>query len=251
VLDRFKLLLGTNLLPLWFSWLSTSLIIAFLFFNMFGLTVLYCILFFFIRLHSKKFPNYTSSDRRASVYESQSWHANLETGGPRPPTTSQEILTTQTVVVTSEDRPRGFQAQPPTSRGESKKRMNQIAITLLCYPIIYICLALPIAITRISQFAGGEVGFTAIYISVCMYSCSGWVNVLLYTATRKGIVSWGKIFKRKSAMPIARPMEWYPTSRHAPAESIESVGTMATKTSGQWMSVSQPSPVEGNAADLH
>lgn len=197
---------------------------------MFGLTVLYLFLFFYVRFHIKKFPNYTySSDRRVSAYETQNWQANLESGIANPPTSSQAIFTTQTVLITSEDRPRAPNL-PRRGRAEAHRRMNHIALTLLCYPTIYICLALPIAITRISQFAGNQVGFAAIYVSVCMYSCSGWVNVLVYTATRKGIISWDRLFKRKPKMPpVGRPMETRTPTRHLPAESFGSLGSFGSK----------------------
>jgi hypothetical protein len=171
------------------------LIIVFLFVDMFALTILYCILFFYIRIQLKNFRKITSSSERQSSHELQSWQANLEAGPPEQPAAPKQIITTQTVTVTTEDRPQ--RRTMNTEADRAHKRMNQVALTLLCYPIMYICLTMPLSITRLSYFAGNNWGLTSIYVGASIYCCSGFVNVLLYTATRKGIISWNSLFKRR------------------------------------------------------
>jgi len=85
---------------------------------------------------------------------------------------------------------------PDTDR--THRKMNQVALTLLAYPIMYICLTLTLSITRLSEFAGDDWGFTCVYVGASIFCCSGWVNVLMYTVTRKGIISWDWLFGRRS-----------------------------------------------------
>ena len=173
------------------------LIIVFLFIDMFALTFLYCILFFYIRIQLKNFRKVASTSEIQSSHELQSWQANLEAGTPDQPAAPKQIITTQTVTVTTEDRPQ--RRTMKTEADRAHKRMNQVAVTLLCYPVMYICLTMPLAITRLSSFAGNEWGLTSIYVGASIYCCSGFVNVLLYTATRKGIISWNWLFTRRKS----------------------------------------------------
>ena len=89
---------------------------------------------------------------------------------------------------------------------------------------------MPLSITRLSQFAGKQPSLTAVYASATIFCCSGLVNVLLYTATRKGIISWNWLWPKRrnsNAKEIAPPPPYnphYPGS-HPPrtAESITDV----------------------------
>lgn len=106
---------------------------------------------------------------------------------------------TTTVRVTSEAGP----VQKPVEIGDterSKRRMNKIAVTLLCYPIAYLCLTMPISVARVASFSGVKVSPTVSYIVIAIFGSSGWVNVLLYTIPRKGMVSWDSIifWRRRS-----------------------------------------------------
>jgi hypothetical protein len=70
---------------------------------------------------------------------------------------------------------------------------------LLCYPITYILLTMPLSITRLSQFAGNNWGLPAIHAAAAIYCCSGFINVMLYTLTRKGIISWDWLLRRRKS----------------------------------------------------
>lgn len=163
---------------------------------MFALTILYCILFFYIRIQLKNFTRAAStSENVQSSHELRTWQANLEAGQPDQPTAPKQIITTQTVTVTTEDRPQRRQLKTEADRAH--KRMNHVALTLLCYPVMYICLTMPLSIARISQFAGDNPTWASVYAGASIYCLSGLVNVLLYTATRKGIISWNWLFKKR------------------------------------------------------
>src|SRR5579859_7025534 len=196
---------------------------------MFALTILYCILFFYIRIQLKNFrsANSSSTDHHTGTgtnhgaHELRAWQANLEAGlpvdhhGPSP----NGIITKTTVTVTTEERPTTIYSGRRTRNEADRahRRMNQVALTLLCYPITYNCLTMPICITRLSQFAGNNWGLVPIYVAACLYSFSGFFNVLLYTATRRGIISWGWLFKRKGKKNGVSTTStgYYPGSRDA------------------------------------
>lgn len=167
---------------------------------MFALTILYCILFVYIHVQSTKFGNtHSSVENQSSSHELQSWQANLDVGTGAPPTTSQEILTTQTVTIITEDRLASVGRTRRLEADHSRRRMTQVALRLLCYPIVYICLTMPVSIARLALFGGHNWGLTAIHVGAAIYVCSGLVNVLLYTATRKGIISWNWLAPKRKA----------------------------------------------------
>jgi len=178
--------------------LRTPLIVVFLFIDMFALTVLYFILFVYLVVQSRKLRTSESTgDNQFSTHELPNWQANLNAGNvPPPPTGLKRIMTTQTVtVITETTNPAARRVR--TTEAISRRRMTQVATRLLCYPIVYICLTMPVSIARLAQVSGHNWGLTAIQVGAAIYVCSGWVNVLLYTATRKGIISWNWLAPRK------------------------------------------------------
>jgi hypothetical protein len=70
------------------------------------------------------------------------------------------------------------------------KKLNNVSNTLLAYPIAYICCILPITSARIAQFTGAPVPIPVVFFAAGFYASTGFVNVILYTVTRKGIVSF-------------------------------------------------------------
>src|SRR5271156_247366 len=191
--------------------------VVFLFIDMFALTILYCILFFYIRIQLKNFRKANSTSditvkdpashqpgAGGQPVELSPWQANLESGLPPVQITPHTFVTTKTVQITIEERTpdptlhknslQPHAMNPDTDR--THRKMNQVALTLLAYPIMYICLTLTLSITRLSQFAGDNWGLTCVYVGASIFCCTGWVNVLVYTATRKGIISWDWLFRR-------------------------------------------------------
>jgi len=220
---------------------------------MFSLTILYSILFFYIRIQLKNFKKVASTSEMQSTHELASWQANLEAGQPGQPTAPQQIITTKTVSVTTEERP---QRRAQSDADRAHRRMSHVALTLLCYPIMYICLTMPLSITRLSQFAGKTPSLTAVYAGATIFCCSGLVNVLLYTATRKGIISWNWLWPRRRSSTTkesAPPPPYHPhyPGSHPPPTSDSTVNgppTVSAKPSA--ISISSirqppfPSPVK-------
>lgn len=185
---------------------------------MFALTILYCLVFFYIRIQLKHLRQSSSASQIESADQSQ-WQSNLESRRSATPIPPREIRTTHTVQVTSED----FRLPKRIISGPDKtqRRISRATYTLLGYPIIYICLTMPLCISRLSEFAGQEWGSNAVYVGACIYTCTGFCNVLLYSLTRKGIVSWKGLFARgdkKRETPFE--LEYRPRCTSGPKKSL-------------------------------
>ena len=216
---------------------------------MIALTVLYCLVFIYIRVQIKKFPSVgttsTHQTQQSSAHELERWQADLEALPPPsrglPP---DAITTTKVVSITTTERRPSILPSLLSSRTTSdshfaRKRMLQVARSLLWYPLIYLCLTTPITIGRLGTFAGDSWGQTLIFVGAAIYSCAGWCNVLLYTATRKGIISWTWCgWKRKVRIP--RPKSPFrKTTSHPPLMS----GSKGSEPSTSRSSSLNPSPV--------
>jgi hypothetical protein len=175
---------------------SNSLIVlilksVFLFFNGFALPVLYCLLFLYIRGHLKAFRISTNSKQRGGA-KLEPWQANLESGCSGIIASPRHVIKTTSVTITTEIG--SFQQSHEHNEAErATRRMNQVANILLCYPVAYLCLTVPISVVRVATYSGAQFSLPVSYIVVSIYASSGWVNVLLYTIPRKGIISWGRL----------------------------------------------------------
>jgi hypothetical protein len=179
---------------------------------MFALTALYTVLFVYIYLQSHKFTKSDSSVHdQPSTHELRGWQANLECNVEHPRPALQTILRTQSVTVITESHEAAVR-RIRRIEDNSRRRMTQVAVRLLCYPIVYICLTMPVSIARLAQFAGQNWGLTAIHVGAAIYVCSGWVNVLLYTATRKGIISWNWLVPRNKKSPKSTGHPAFPSN---------------------------------------
>jgi hypothetical protein len=188
-----------------------------------ALVILYLLVFIYIRLQLRRFTAAMASSQRnqsshhtTQNYEMDRWQVDLEVGSvpPVPSINNGQIMTTKMVSVVVEDRVPAIPAIPPmtssqysqslrpTTRGNesyqaARKRMINVARSLLWYPLVYLCLTTPITIGRLATYGGHHWGEVCIFIGASIYACAGFCNVLLYTATRKGIVNFSCSGKRK------------------------------------------------------
>jgi hypothetical protein len=124
-----------------------------------------------------------------SEYDCKPCEANLESKTPANSVPSSEIVMTKIARVTSEVP--SVQKQRELDGAErTKRRIYKVAVTLLCYPIAYLLLTMPISVVRVAVYSGAELPLPVSSAVVAIYASSGWVNVLLYTIPRKGIISW-------------------------------------------------------------
>jgi hypothetical protein len=173
---------------------------------MFALTILYTMLFVYLYFQSRKFKTSHSSDlgtgtERTTGVELPGWQATAESNPGVPCPDPQTFLRTQSVTMVSES----FTRRVRRRENDSRRRMSKAAVTLLYYPVVYICLTMPLTVARLAQFAGKNWSLTTIIVGANIYFCTGWVNVLLYTATRRGIISWNWLVpKRKRPVFMTR-----------------------------------------------
>ena len=218
---------------------------------MIALTVLYCLVFVYIRLQIKKFPSVgttsTHPTHQSSARELERWQVDLEALPPPSRGLPPDALTTTKIVsITTTDRrpsimPSLLSSRTTTDSHFARKRMLQVARSLLWYPLIYLCLTTPITIGRLGTFAGDSWGQTLIFVGAAIYSCAGWCNVLLYTATRKGIISWTWCgWKRKVRVPKS-PFTRYPIPSQQPPLLSSSKEESDPSTSRS--SSTNPSPI--------
>jgi hypothetical protein len=187
---------------------------AFLFLNMVTLTILYSILFFFLRAQTKGLLiSSSTTDQQTGADDSTTsapWEVTLgaldddpETSPARP---SGPVIVTKSVTIYTEgsSNPRPF-----ANAQRTHNRINKVSVTLLIYPIVYMLLTLPLSTARIAQFADQEWPLAVLHFGAGMFECTGWINVLLYTSTRKGLVSWNRLkFWKNGANKVAPSSGW-------------------------------------------
>lgn len=175
--------------------------VAFLFLDMTTLTILYSVLFFFLRAQTKHLlkagnttDHHTTDDRMTTHGH---WEITVGTEGDdveaAQPSPDGAVIVTKSVTVYSEGATHSRNPRPIAPARRTYNRMNKVSFTLLIYPVLYILLTMPISISRIAQFGGHQWGLTFAHFGGALFSCTGFINVLLYTTTRKGIISWSRL----------------------------------------------------------
>jgi hypothetical protein len=181
---------------------------------MIALTCLYCIVFFYIRSQLKKFSAVASAGTAGTAdathstnsgQELERWQADLEATPPDVQPPPRSVFTTRTVTVVTEDRPTAEFKSNATNNAvpfslrhsssaqshlQARKRMLQVARSLLWYPMIYLFVTVTLTIGRLGNITNAPWATTCIFVGATLYACGGWANALLYTTTRKGIIGW-------------------------------------------------------------
>ncbi|RXW21328.1 hypothetical protein EST38_g4524 [Candolleomyces aberdarensis] len=91
----------------------------------------------------------------------------------------------------------------------SSDRTKLVAKQMLLYPLAYAILVTPVAITRIIAWSGIKVPFEATVFSASVYLLSGFVNVILFTTTRRILplssIRIGNLYLVPSSRPSLDP----------------------------------------------
>jgi len=191
---------------------------AFLFLDMATLTILYSILFFFLRSQTKRLLNANTTTDHQTVDDlnptsNTQWEVRLGTDndpeGSSPASPSGPVLVTKSVSIFTEGNPNSTMPRPNHAARQTYHRINKVSTTLLIYPVLYVIVTLPISLSRIAQFAGQQWGLTFAHFGAALFECTGWINVLLYTMTRKGLVSWNRLqFWKRQEKNVRRTAAW-------------------------------------------
>jgi hypothetical protein len=176
VLDRNLLLLGKIGFFLWYFLSLLLLSLGYLFLNMLALPVLYGSVVIYLQTQKRRFS------KSMSTFESRTTQKSTNTDVSERTTRSNE------------------------SGGETNPlgRIHSVSVKLLLYPAIYVALTLPLSILRLYQFSGRSFDLKTIYFGAAWWQLQGFFNVILYTTTRRGIVSWDwvkQLFRRRPSKP--------------------------------------------------
>ena len=161
-----------------------------MFFNFLTLPILYTILFIYIRRQSSNFFNVASTTGHSTISDNSNFEspASIATS-PEPLKAKLGSMRSQSIH-SRRPKPRFTEAAE-----RARRRMHQVAVTLLCYPLAYLVLTGPILVIPMASFLRKNIPVSSVYALSSVYTSTGWVNVILYTVTRKGIVSWDRLFK--------------------------------------------------------
>jgi len=151
-------------LHLHYLWIFLSLAIT---------SVTYTIIFFHIRSLARKArrsgaSGLSRSNSRAAHYP----NPDPSQGQPEPPGSPRSFSTTGSSI---------YKDLPPIP---SYARQQ----TFLLYPLIYVTCTVPIAVGRLASMAGNNVSLAYFCFAGSMIACNGWLDVLLYSTTRRSIV---------------------------------------------------------------
>ncbi|TKA69309.1 hypothetical protein B0A55_07951 [Friedmanniomyces simplex] len=74
---------------------------------------------------------------------------------------------------------------------DTQLRAQSAAKLIIAYPIVYVLCTLPLVTARLTAMAGAPVSFPALCVAGALITSNGWLDVLLYTLTRRAILSGG------------------------------------------------------------
>ena len=148
------------------------------------LVVLYSTLFCYIRIQSKKLRDAESSSHQSTGeqggYEMESGLVYKSVTKPLPATPAHHLQVRRV----------------PSRSNAPDPQLKKVSLTLLCYPLVYIVFLMPLSIARLRQFAGLNPSLASTYAAAAVFDCQGFVNVILYTSTRKGLIPWDTFVRK-------------------------------------------------------
>jgi hypothetical protein len=68
---------------------------------------------------------------------------------------------------------------------EASKRVRAISNLMVVYPVVYVICTLPLASARMAAMTGNPPSLARLCLSGAMITSNGWLDVLLYTCTRR------------------------------------------------------------------
>ncbi|KAK5114252.1 hypothetical protein LTR85_010317 [Meristemomyces frigidus] len=71
---------------------------------------------------------------------------------------------------------------------DTQTRAQSAAKLIIAYPVVYVVCTLPLVVARLNAMAGGDVTFVELCVAGAMITSNGWLDVLLYTLTRRALL---------------------------------------------------------------
>lgn len=88
-----------------------------------------------------------------------------------------------------------------TNDQELRHRAMNAAKTVIAYPIAYVICTLPIVVARLGIMTGRKVSITELAVAGFFLTSNGWVDVLLYTTTRRSLI-FGPPLPQEAVRPL-------------------------------------------------
>ncbi|KAL7627892.1 hypothetical protein AAE478_002087 [Parahypoxylon ruwenzoriense] len=73
-------------------------------------------------------------------------------------------------------------------QGSSSESLRKARTAMLAYAIVYTILTLPLAAGRMASMSGNQLSDEYYLFAGALFTCSGWVDTLLYTITRRALL---------------------------------------------------------------
>lgn len=102
-------------------------------------------------------------------------------------------------------------------------RARSAAKMIIAYPIVYVVCTLPLVKARLTSMANQSVSFLELTIAGCMITSCGWLDVLLYTLTRRGALFGSDSLTGQAGVLDTfrlRPDQAYGTTTHIEATKL-------------------------------
>lgn len=94
-------------------------------------------------------------------------------------------------------------------------RAKEAARLIIAYPFVYVICTLPLASARLTSMTGGSVSFIELCVAGAMITSNGWLDVLLYSITRRALL-FGPEIQNENANALEtfrfRPDQTYGTT---------------------------------------
>jgi hypothetical protein len=139
-------------------------------------SIIYAVIFIHLHVHSKHNSAHCHSTSKST--QTSSHYPNPDPNGPPSPVpSSPRSIATANSSLTKRLPP------PPSSARHP---------TFLLYPLIYVLCTAPLAAGRIASMADNRVSLGYFCFAGAMIASAGWLDVVLYSWTRRGIVFSGE-----------------------------------------------------------
>lgn len=158
-------------LTLHYLWIFISLALT---------TVVYLVIFYHLHLHKRRHSPTCCLTSGTTTSLPGAHYPNPDPNGPPVPSIAPSSPRSGTSSESSLAK-----RLPPTPSSAHHP-------TFLLYPLIYVLCTAPLAAGRIASMAGNDVPLAYFCFAGCMIASAGWLDVALYSSTRRSIVFSGE-----------------------------------------------------------
>lgn len=120
---------------------------------------------------------------------------------------------------------------------DAELRARSALRLIIAYPIIYVLCTLPLVIPRLTGMAGGTVTFLQLCVAAAMITSNGWLDVLLYSLTRKALVFGDEMPAENEKVLDTFRITVRPDQEYGTTTTISAIGPQHARQSSRGMGV--------------